>query len=137
MSTTNSTNPTLDGIWFKPQVLTAMPTGHLDNGIAPSVKVVEVVGVHADADDWVTLPDIAQVPVGHEITILNNAASNFELRTPAASNTKINGVDADGSQEYLCTDTEIVKVIKMSDSAGWHAHDYTAVGAVVAAHVPN
>jgi hypothetical protein len=59
------------------------------------------------------------------------------MRTPASSNEKINNEDCDGTKEYLCTDTEIIKVVKISNTIGWMAHAYTAIGAVATAVVPH
>jgi hypothetical protein len=142
MNTTNSTNPTLDGIWFKPfqvrpaLVVTPSATG-VTNAIPATIKVVEVGAVANDVNDWITLPTLADVPNGHEITILCNAGGNFELRTPASSNEEINSEDCDGTKEYLCTDTQIVKVVKINNTIGWMAHGYTAIGAVAVAVVPD
>jgi hypothetical protein len=142
MNTANSTNPVYDGIWFRPfvvrpaLVVTPSTTG-VTNAIPATVKVVEVAAVANDANDWITLPDLEDVPDGHEITILCNAGTNFELRTPATSGDKINTVDSDGTQEYLCTDTEVVKVVKVSNTDGWMAHGYTALGAVATAVIPD
>ena len=142
MNTTNSTNPTLDGVWFRPFqvrpaiVVTPSATG-VTNAIPATIKVVEVGAVANDANDWITLPSLATVPNGHEITILCNAGGNFEIRTPAASGEKINNEDCDGTKEYLATDTEIIKVVKISTTVGWMAHAYSAIGAVVTAVVPD
>lgn len=107
------------------------------NTIPAGVKMVDVQGVVNDANDWVTLPNLANVENGFEITILCNAGANFELRTPTSSNEKINNVDSDGSQEYLCTDTQYVKVVKMSNTAGWSATGFTKLGAVATAVIPD
>ena len=77
------------------------------------------------------------MPNGHCITIICSAGGNFELRTPATSNEEINSEDCDGTKEYLCTDTEILKVTKIDGTIGWEAHAVSAVGAVVAAVVPD
>ena len=58
------------------------------------------------------------------------------MRTPAASNTKINDVDADGSQEYLCTDTDLIIVTKRT-TTGWVAQSITKLGAVRTAVIPD
>lgn len=103
---------------------------------AGSFRVI-VDGVTNDANDFVVLPSLADVPDGHEITLLCSAGANFELRTPAASNEEINSEDCDGTKEYLCTDTQIVKVVKISNTIGWMAHAFTAIGAVATAVVPD
>lgn len=139
MSLTN-TSPNLDGFQLKPFVVVpddATPAVVGQNAIPPIARVVQVSAVTNDANDWITLPALADVPNGHEIIILCNAGGNFELRTPASSNEKINNVDSDATQEYLCTDTEVIKVVKISSTVGWMAHGYSALGAVVAAVVPD
>ena len=140
MNTSNATNPIYDGIWFRPYLVTpddATPAVVGQNAIPPSIKVVQVGAVTNNANDWVILPSLAQVPNGHEITILCSAGGNFELRTPAGSNEEINSEDCDGTKEYLCTDTEVLKVVKINNTIGWMAHAYSAIGAVVTAVVPD
>jgi hypothetical protein len=140
MALPQGNNPTLDGIWFRPAVLTAddaTPTVVGQNTIPMGCRSVNVTAVQNDANDWITLPALSSVPTGHRIVICCNAASNFELRTPATSNEKINNVDSDGTNEYLCTDTDVVIVTKMSDTAGWMAYEYTKLGAVVSAVIPD
>jgi hypothetical protein len=107
------------------------------NMIPAGAVHVDVQAVTNDANDFIVLPALANVPVGHEITILCNAGGNFELRTPAESAEEINSEDCDGTKEYLCTDTQVLKVIKISDTIGWMAHAYTAIGAVATAVVPD
>jgi hypothetical protein len=89
-----------------------------------------------DANDWVTLPNLTTVPSGHEITIIAGAA-NCEVRTPASSAQEINSEDCDGTKEYLLTATQIHKFIKIDNTIGWMGHGYSAIGAVVAAVVPD
>lgn len=136
MSIANGSNPTLDGINFKAVTLSAAAANSATNSIPPTVKSVNVTAVTNDANDWITLPDIADVSIGHQIVIAANAGSNFELRTPASSNTKINDVDSDGSQEYLVTDTHTVIVTKRT-TTGWVAQSLTKLGAVVTAVIPD
>lgn len=105
--------------------------------ISPGVTAVDVAAVTNDANDWITLPSLAGVPVGHTITILCNAGTGFELRTPASSTEEINSENCDGTKEYLCTDTQVIKVIKISNTIGWMAHAFSAIGTAVAAVVPD
>jgi hypothetical protein len=141
----NNDSPVLDGVWFRPYIgkarndNTGMTTdsSSTGNSIPPTAKTVSVESVETNADDWITLPSLANVPNGHEIIILCNASSNFEMRTPSASNEKINNVDSDGTQEYLCTDTDVIRVIKVSNTAGWVAQSLTKLGAVRTAVVPD
>lgn len=141
----NSNSPVLDGIWFRPYLVkpAAANTGattdstSTGNSIPPTAKVAQVGAVTNDANDWITLPSLADVPNGHEILVLASAGGNFEMRTPASSNEKINNVDSDGTQEYLCTDTDVIRVIKVSNTAGWVAQSLTNLGAVRTAVVPD
>ena len=105
--------------------------------IGRSVKQVSVLAVTNDANDFITLPSLVSVPEGHRITILCNAGGNFELRTPVGSAEEINSEDCDGTKEYLCTDTQVVYVTKISTTIGWEANAYTAIGAVATAVVPD
>lgn len=118
------------------QTLTAAADSGAGSSILPATKMVNVTGVTTDANDWIVLPAIASVPIGHEIYIACNAGSNFELRTPASSNTKINDVDSDGSQEHLCTDTHLIRIVKHT-TTGWVAQSLTKLGAVATAVVPD
>ena len=144
MATSNN-SPVLDGVWFRPYILQARndnvgattDSSSVGNSIPPTAKVAYVDTVETNADDWITLPSLADVPNGHEILVLAQAGSNFEMRTPASSNEKINAVDSDGTQEYLVTDTDIVRVIKVDNTAGWVAQSLTNLGAVRAAVVPD
>jgi len=112
-----------------------------DNGpntvINAGVTAVDVAAVTNDANDWINLPSLSSVQVGHTIKIACNAGTNFELRTPATSGEKINTVVSDGTQEYLCTDTDTVIVWKVSDTDGWAAQSITALGAVRTAVIPD
>ena len=106
------------------------------NSIPAGYQNVAVGAVTNDANDFIVLPAIAGVPIGHAIRIACNAGGNFELRTPASSNTTINGQDSDGTKEYLCTDTDVIVVIKAT-ATGWVAQSLTALGAVRTAVVPD
>lgn len=132
----NKNIPLLFGQENVPVVLTANSSQVSGNTIPKLCVSAVVTGVTTDANDWIVLPDIAEVPLGHEILIQANAGSNFELRTPASSNTKINDVDSDGSQEYLVTDTDTVRVWKRT-TTGWSAQSITKLGAVRTAVVPD
>jgi len=115
------------------------PAADSGSGSTVNAGVVSVVvgAVTNDADDWIVLPSLADVDNGHTITILCSAGANFEMRTPAASAEEINSEDCDGTKEYLMTDTQVVKVIKINDTIGWMAHGFSAIGAVVTAVVPD
>ncbi len=125
------------GLVSTAQVMTPDATEVAGNIILPGVTAVDVGTVANGVTDFIVLPSLSAVPVGHTITIACNAGGAFEMRTPATSNEKINTVDSDGTQEYLCTDTEVIKVVKVSATDGWMAHAFTALGAVATAVIPD
>ena len=133
---TNRLNPTYEGIDYTVRNHTAGAVNTSANSISPFEKVVQVTGVTTNANDWITLPAIADVPIGHTLTIFANAGSNFELRTPTSSNTKINDVDSDGTQEYLVTDIDTVLITKVTATA-WTGQSITKLGAVRTAVIPD
>lgn len=137
MAQANGLNPEFDTVVSTTQTVTADDSQSSLNSIRAGKTQVVVGGVTNDANDFVVLPSLADVNDGHEITLLCSAGSNFELRTPASSAEEINSEDCDGTKEYLCTDTEVVKVVKINDTIGWMAHGYSAIGAVVTAVVPD
>lgn len=137
MNSANHLDPTYKYVFFETQTVKPAAANSALNTVQPGVKQVIVAAVTNNANDWITLPSLAKVPSGFEFTVLCKAGGNFEIRTPASSNEKINNVDSDGSNEYLATDTEVIKFVKISDSVGWMAHAYSAIGAVVAAVVPH
>ena len=126
-----------EGVEYIPLLINPAAVNSSVNSIPPLMKSIKVGAVVNNANDWITLPSLANVPDGHEMIILCSAGTNFEMRTPASSNEKINGQDSDGTKEYLCTDTEVVKVVKINNTVGWMAHGYSAIGAVVTAVVPD
>lgn len=141
----NNNSPVLDGFWLRPFLVKPGTTNtgattdpsSTGNSIPAGAKVAQVGAVTTDANDFVTLPALAEVPNGHEIIILANAATNFELRTPVAGE-KINNVNCgDAATEYLCTDTDVIRVIKVSNTAGWVGQSLTKLGAVRTAVVPD
>lgn len=130
--------PDADGSLFSDAVFAATPNSSAGagNSIPVGYRNVAVGAVTNDANDFIVLPAIASCPIGHTIRIACNAGGNFELRTPASSNTKINDVDSDGTQEYLCTDTDLIIVTKAT-TTGWVAQSLTKLGAVRTAVVPD
>ncbi len=142
---TNNSSPVLDGVWFRPYLVKARndnagantDSSSTGNSVPPTAKVAVVGSVETNADDWITLPALADTPNGHEILVLCSAGSDFEMRTPTSSNEKINNVDADGTNEYLCSDTDVIRVIKVSNTAGWVAQSLTNLGAVRTAVIPD
>ncbi len=127
------------GITITAQTLGATNAAVPDTNVisAGSIYIDVSTNLAQDVNDFILLPAIASVSVGYTITIVANSNGNFELRTPASSQTKINNVDADGTNEYLVTDATTVYITKVSNTYGWEAHDFDHVGAIVAAHVPN
>lgn len=141
----NNDSPVVDGIWYRPVLLkpAAVNAGAntdtvtVGNSLPPSAKVGVVRAVTNDANDWITLPALADVPNGHQFIILANAGGNFEMRTSVAGE-KINNVNCgDAATEYLCTDTDVIIVIKVSNTAGYIAQSLTNLGAVRTAVVPD
>lgn len=133
------TNKTLsDGCKDTRAAVTINPAADSGAGSSITAGVTQVVvgAVTNDANDWIVLPAIASVGIGHQIRIACNAGGNFEMRTPASSNTTINGQDSDGTKEYLCTDTDVVFVTKAT-TTGWIAQSLTSLGAVRTAVVPD
>lgn len=137
MNSANHLNPTYKYVFFETQTVKPAAAQGVGNTIAPGVKQVVVTTVTNDADDFIVLPSLAKVPDGFELTILCSAGGNFEMRTPASSAEEINSEDCDGTKEYLMTDTQVVKVVKINNTIGWMAHGYSAIGAVVTAVVPD
>lgn len=137
MAQSNGRTPRLQGVEYTPVELVAQATQITKNSVPPLAKSVKVTGVATNADDFIVLPPLNSCPDGHEITVLCSAGSNFEMRTPASSAEEINSEDCDGTKEYLMTDTQVVKVVKINNTIGWMAHGYSAIGAVVTAVVPD
>lgn len=106
------------------------------NVIQPGVTSVRLGANVNGVNDFVVLPSLAQVPNGHEVTIIAGAA-NCEVRTPAGSAEEINSEDCDGTKEYLLTATQIHRFTKIDNTIGWMGHGYTAIGAVATAVVPD
>lgn len=107
------------------------------NLIDPGVTLVSVGANVNGVNDWVTLPSLADVPVGHCVTIVSNAAGH-EVRTPASSAEEINSEDCDGTKEYaIAAGSQVHRFTKISDALGWMGQGFTAIGAVVAAVVPD
>lgn len=139
MSLTNNA-PDLDGFHLKPIFITAddaTPAVLGQNVIPPKALVVEVSGVANNANDWIVLPALADVPIGHKIMVIGSAGANFEVRTPASSAEEINSEDCDGTKEYLFTDTQIHYFTKIDNTIGWMGNGFSAIGAVVTAVVPD
>lgn len=107
------------------------------NVIDPTSRSVAVGANVNNTDDFIVLPALASVAVGHTITVVSNAAGH-EVRTPAGSNEKINNQDADGTKEYaIASGSQIHHYTKISNSVGWMGQGFTALGTVVTAVIPD
>lgn len=122
---------------FVAQTVAADDSQTAVNTVLPGSSAVYVDDALNDADDYIVLPALASVPNGWEITVVGQAGSNFEVRTPALSNEEINSEDCDGTKEYLFTNTQIHKFVKIDNTVGWMAQGFTAIGAVATAVVPD
>jgi len=101
-----------------------------ENVILPGITTAIVTGVTNDANDFIVLPALSDVPDGFMVTVVANASSNFEVRTPASSAEEINSEDCDGTDEFLVLDTELATFRKVNGSIGWEAQRKSQVGAV-------
>lgn len=107
------------------------------NVITPGVTSVECGANVNGVNDFIVLPALADVPVGHCITVVSNSAGH-EVRTPAGSNEEINSEDCDGTKEYaIAAGGQIHRFTKISNTIGWMGQGFTAIGAVVTAVVPD
>lgn len=107
------------------------------NVITPGVTSVAVGANVNGVNDFIVLPSLADVPVGHCITVVSNAAGH-EVRTPATSAEEINSEDCDGTKEYaIAAGGQIHRFTKIDDTIGWMGQGFTAIGAVVTAVVPD
>ena len=137
MAQSNGLNPTFDALRLLAQSVTPDDAQGAGNSIQAGKTSVNVGAVTNGANDFIVLPLLADVPVGHTITILCNAGGNFELRTPAGTDQEINSENCDGTKEYLLTATQIHKFTKIDNTIGWMGAGYTAIGAVATAVVPD
>lgn len=122
---------------FVAQTVTADDSESALNQILAGSSSVYVDNYTNGADDFVVLPALADVPIGWTITMVGQAAGNFEVRTPASSGEEINSEDCDGTKEYLFTNTQIHIFRKIDNTIGWMAQGFTAIGAVATAVVPD
>jgi len=122
---------------FVAQTITADDSESALNTILAGSSSVYVDNYTNDANDFIVLPSLADVPIGWTITVVGQAQGNFEVRTPASSAEEINSEDCDGTKEYLFTNTQIHMFVKIDNTIGWMAHGFSALGAVVTAVVPD
>lgn len=106
------------------------------NMIAEDVWFVDAQAPVNGVNDFLVLPSLANIAIGHRITIICMSGGAFELRTPASSSEEINSANADGTLEYTTTDGNILYATKIDDTIGWTVNELTPLGAVVAATVP-
>lgn len=90
----------------------------------------------ANAAHIVTLPAAASVKAGHKVRGWVGA-TGCELRTPAASGTKINAVDSDGTNQAALPATTLIECTFISATDGWILVAETELGARIAAIVPD
>lgn len=86
----------------------------------------------ADANHILTLPAIADVPLGKEIWGKNGATA-CEMRTPATSNTTINNTDADSTEAVIAANVSFM--VKKTSTTNWAL--LTLTGGAVAAPTPD
>lgn len=107
------------------------------NTVPAEVRVVSVGANVNGTDDFITLPSLATVPDGHEITVYCNTAG-MEVRTPADSDEEINSENCDGTKEYTVPSGGQVHIFrKINNTIGWMGQGFTAIGAVATAIVPD
>lgn len=107
------------------------------NVINPGVVSVAVGANVNGVNDFVVLPALADVPVGHCVTVVSNSAGH-EVRTPADSDEEINSENSDGTKEYaIASGGQIHRFTKIDNTIGWMGQGFTAIGAVVTAVVPD
>ena len=132
----NGLNPHLYGLTMEALQLTPDDSASSINSIPPSARVVRLGANVNGVTDFTVLPSLADVPDGHQITIIAGAA-NSELRTPAGSDEEINSENSDGTKEALLTATNIHFLTKIDNTIGWMLEARTAIGAYVTAIVPD
>lgn len=125
------------GLAITAQTVTPNSSEVAGNTIAAGVTAVAVAANTNGVDDFIVLPALSSVPVGHCITVVSNAAGH-EVRTPATSAEEINSEDCDGTKEYaIAAGGEIHRFTKIDNTTGWMGQGFTALGAVVSAVVPD
>lgn len=119
------------------QSVTPAAAAGAGNTILPGVQNVEVAANTNDVNDFVVLPALSSVPIGHTVTVVGNSAG-CEVRTPATSGEEINSEDSDGTKEYiLAAGHPVHRFTKINNTIGWMGQGFTAIGAVVTAVVPD
>lgn len=106
------------------RAITATADGLTTGLITAGDSAVEITS--GNAAHIVTLPAIASVPLLRAIRGYI-AANGCEIRTPASSNTKINNVDADGSQQMALPANSIFVATKQATD-NWIVEVYVVAG---------
>ena len=112
------------------EAVTATTDG-LTTGLV-SITARHVTVTSDDANKIVTLP----AAVAGKVIMLYVGATGCEIRTPAASNVKINNVDSDGTNELAIPATSLVRFVCVGAS-DWIATAVDELGAAIAALVPD
>lgn len=137
MAVSNGLNPTFDALLLTAQEVTPDDSESSINVIQAGKTAVSVGANVNGVNDFIVLPPLASVPVGHCITVVSNAAGH-EVRTPATSAEEINSEDADGTTEYaIAAGSQVHRFTKISNTIGWMGQGFTGIGAVVTAVVPD
>lgn len=137
MALSQGKTPNFDAMTLNPVTLLPNSTQGTGNSVPPGVNVV-VCGANVNGvNDFIVLPSLGSVPLGHEITVLCNAAG-MEIRTPSGSAEEINSEDCDGTKEYTVpAGSEVHKFVKIGETLGWMGYGFTAIGAKTTAVVPD
>jgi hypothetical protein len=136
MALSQGKRPQFDALQVTAVSLTPTAADSAVNIIEAGVTSVRLGANVNGVTDFTVLPSLASVEDGHVVTIVAGAAAS-EVRTPAASAEEINSVDCDGTQEYLLGATTIHRFTKIDNTIGWMGQGFTAIGAVIAAVVPD
>lgn len=127
----DSLTPVTDGIQFSPYYIQADSSHTVTNDIPLGRNAIVVSAVTNNAQDFVVLPLLSTVPVGHKITLLSSVKATVKSR----STEKINNVDSSGTDKFVIEAGNTYTITKMSNTAGWMAFALSSLGAQVAAIV--
>lgn len=118
-----------------PRAVVATADGLTTGLILDTDTMVEITN-GGNVNNWSTLPKATAATRGRELDLYCSAA-NSELRTPAASTDTINNVNCGaGAAEALLTAGRFYKAIQHL-ATGWLLIEYTNLGAISAAIVPD
>lgn len=108
----------------------------LTTGLIPRGARFVQVTAGGDANAIITLPAMNADDAGYQVWG-RIGATGCEIRTPAASNVKINNVDADGSNEYALPANCTFLALYVGVTPGWIIIHFTNLGALATAVVPD